>query len=300
MKKMVDTQVVEHHSIINSDAGRKYRSYSMTDRLKAVSMSESGMGSVCIGREMGIDSSLIRGWIRRYKKDGINGLKPKSHRNGICGSVMPQVAMIGLEQETSTRIDGKKGFVHFVDNPVLVRSMVNTLSAYGLPMENIVVGDDARTLAHSMAAGGTLVLNSLFDLSCDFAKILYVIEDLLRAGITIVSISDKGLEINPGYTDSLGLVSILKNYLLFSVEDVNPAGDDTDRLLGYQVAQSIPRTYHNKKEQALLAALDLYQKGHTMAYAVREAGCSYNAFRYWLKKKMSVGLDDIQSSQDRL
>ena len=51
--EIADTQVVER--------AKKYRSYSMKDRLKAVSMSESGMGSVSIGRELGIDSSLIRG-----------------------------------------------------------------------------------------------------------------------------------------------------------------------------------------------------------------------------------------------
>lgn len=186
-----------------------------------------------------------------------------------------------MKQEQNTN-RGKRGFVHFVDNPVLVRSMVNTLSAYGLSLGDITIGDDARILARSMSAGETLVINSFFDFSSDFSKMLYIVEDILRAGITIVSISDNGMEIKPGYTDSLGLVSIFKNYLSFS--DKNDVQIDKN-----PIPQDFP-TLHlaslSEKEHGFLTALDLCQRGHTMASAARIAGCSYTSFRYWLQNKV--------------
>ena len=290
MLKTVETE------LISSCEGRgRYHSYSFDDRLKAVSMSEQGMSSLAISRAMGIDSSLIRSWIRRYKKEGLDGLKHKPYRN-----VTPEIPFTPISthndsaQETVTSGESLKGFVHFVDNPVLVRSMVNTLSAYGVHPDNIAVSEDILEYYESLKPGDTLVINSLFDLSSNFSKILYIIGDLLKAGVSIVSISDNGRKIKPGDMDSLEIVSILKNYLSVAWMDVSQRTSPP--------AQSPLLTRSQNKEESFTEALELYMKGHTMAFAARTAGCSYSSFRYWLTTKKNVrnyGLNNNQNLKVR-
>lgn len=275
MLKSVETE------LISSCKNRgRYRSYSFDDRLKAVSMSEQGMSSLAISRVMGIDSSLIRGWIRRYKKEGLDGLKHKPYRNVPAESPFTPVSTLDdSSQETVTSNGNIKGFVHFVDNPALVRSMVNTLSAYGVHPDNIVVREDICEYLESLEPGDTLVINSLFDLSSNFSKMLFVLGDLLKADVTLVSISDNGQKIKPGDMDSLEIVSILKNYLSVAWMDVSQRTNPP--------AQSPSLTRSQKIEDSFTEALEIYMKGHTMAFAARTAGCSYSSFRYWLTNKKS-------------
>ena len=70
----------EKQGTISTRVGKKYKSYSIEDKIKAVSMSEAGISSTAISRELGIDSSLIRCWSRKYRKDGVDGLRPVSNR----------------------------------------------------------------------------------------------------------------------------------------------------------------------------------------------------------------------------
>lgn len=277
----------------------RYRSYSFEDRLKAISMSDNGMSSIAIGREMGIDSSVIRGWIRRYRKEGLDGLKRKHckkipNEHTIHQPDFREDARAHAESAVPT---GRKGFVHFVDNPALVRSMVSTLCAFGIKTDDIAVGYDVRDLSGLMTAGETLVVNSLFDLSSDFSKMMYILCDLLKAGITIVSISDRGQEIRPGDMDSVEMVTVLKNYLSAAWTDVRQYETGDISML----PDRIIRLRKRKKEDSFSEALNLYMNGHTMASAARTAGCSYTAFRYWLfnKKKpetaMKPSADDIVS-----
>ena len=288
MLKTVETE------LISSCEGRgRYHSYSFDDRLKAVSMSEQGMSSLAISRAMGIDSSLIRSWIRRYKKEGLDGLKHKPYRN-----VTPEIPFTPISthndsaQETVTSGGSLKGFVHFVDNPVLVRSMVNTLSAYGVHSNNIVVSEDIRDYSESLEPGDILVINSLFDISSDLSRMLSVLQDLLKTGISVVSISDKGQMIKPGNTDSVELVSILKNYLSIAWTDLRPV----ERKDCQPEPKSVHQVFEQRKEERFSKARRLCEEGYSMAHAARTAGCSYSSFRYWLTNKKNVLSSEINNN----
>ena len=273
-------------SVCTASEKKHYKSYSFEDRLKVIRLSESGMSSLEIGNFLDIDSSLVRGWIRRYKKDGFDGLKPRSHKNpSLTIDTQDHVAdcIEDLKEDSDPHSSGKKGFIHYVDNPVLVRSMVNTLSAYGVHSNNIVVSEDIRDYSESLEPGDILVINSLFDISSDLSRMLSVLQDLLKTGISVVSISDKGQMIKPGNTDSVELVSILKNYLSIAWTDLRPV----ERKDCQPEPKSVHQVFEQRKEERFSKARRLCEEGYSMAHAARTAGCSYSSFRYWLTKKKS-------------
>ena len=63
---------------------RTYRQHPFSERLKVVELYERGYGSKWIGRTMGLDDSLVRGWLRKYRARGLGALRPYS-RSGESG-----------------------------------------------------------------------------------------------------------------------------------------------------------------------------------------------------------------------
>lgn len=210
---MASSSAATVKSLYPASSERKhYKSYSFDDKLKVVRMKESGMSSLEIGSSLGIDSSLIRGWLRRYRREGLDGLlrrSSKSRNSHLTIHRRPPVGTAPIGSAPTTQ----KGFVHYVDNPALVRSMVSTLLSFGIQPDNIIVGNDILESFCSFAAGDILVLNSLYDLSGDSIRLFHALEQLLRAGITVVSISDNGQEIKPDGSHPAELVSVLRNYI---------------------------------------------------------------------------------------
>jgi len=61
---------------------RTYRHHPFSEKEQVVNLYLSGLGSKRIAREMGLDSSLVRKWLRRYRASGLEGLQPapRGHR----------------------------------------------------------------------------------------------------------------------------------------------------------------------------------------------------------------------------
>ena len=175
-------------------------------------MKEAGMSSIEIGSSLGIDSSLIRGWIRRYRREGPDGLLRRSAKSRNSHVVLLRRLTVGSVPAV-TDPTRQKGFVHYADNPALVRTKASALTSFGIRPENIIVGNDIFESFRSLAAGDVLVLHSLHDLSGDPSGLFHALEKLLRAGITVVSISDNGQEIRPFGSPSAELVALLGNYI---------------------------------------------------------------------------------------
>lgn len=215
---MASSAVATTETVDSASVRKHYKSYTFEDRFKVIRMWESGLKSLEIGRTLEIDSSLIRGWIRQYRKYGVDGLIPRSSKlkdRRPTAHLRSAVSTTSFNTDSNSNTDpaSRNGFVHYVDNPALVRSMVCNLLSFGVLPENIIVGVDVLDFLPSFAAGNILVVNSLFDLSGDLSKLLHTLEELLRAGITVVSISDKGYEIKPDDSCSAELVSVIRNYI---------------------------------------------------------------------------------------
>lgn len=173
---------------------RKYRCYSYNDRLNAIMMSDRGMSSTEIAAVTGFNDSLIRYWVRRYRKNGLDGLKRKRYT--------PRSTAISESQ-------GIKGFVRYIDNPEILNTQVEKLKSYGIIEDNIVIGDSAISLFNDQNVGLTVVLNSLFDLTSDLTGIIRLLSFALKKGITIVSLNDGRLEVN---SKDKGILETLERY----------------------------------------------------------------------------------------
>ena len=55
---------------------KPYKSHPFSERLKAVTMYCNGMGSKRIALALGIDESMVRAWLRKYRKYGLDSLRP--------------------------------------------------------------------------------------------------------------------------------------------------------------------------------------------------------------------------------
>ena len=55
---------------------RKHHAYPQEVRQQAIALHDQGLGAKRISRELGIDSSVIKEWLRRYREFGADSLKP--------------------------------------------------------------------------------------------------------------------------------------------------------------------------------------------------------------------------------
>lgn len=208
-----------------------------------------------IGRQLGLDSGIIRVWIHRFHNDG----------------------MAGADRMSLLRPDArKKGYIHYVDNPGLMNSMLESICACGVDRKNVTVGTDFSVFAVTLSSGDTVVVNSLFDLSSEANILLSMLIDFIDRGITLKSISDDGLEITPEKADTASLLTAIQKHL--SVPDVRPTEAKDSSVKEVPVIKR--RT--NSKLESYKHATAMYMKGYTMAYSARVAGCDYHSFRYWL------------------
>ncbi len=78
-------------AIIGHPKGKKNIVRSVKEKEKAVLRYLNGNMSIsALARELGINDQMLGVWIRKYEKDGIEGLKPKT---GKCGSGNPYSAL---------------------------------------------------------------------------------------------------------------------------------------------------------------------------------------------------------------
>jgi transposase len=55
---------------------KPYKPHPYSERLEAVTMYRNGMGSKRIASTLGIDDSMVRAWLRKYRKYGLDSLQP--------------------------------------------------------------------------------------------------------------------------------------------------------------------------------------------------------------------------------
>lgn len=253
---------------------KKHGNYPMSVKLRAVSMSSSGLGSLTIGKEMGIESSVIRGWVRKYKKYGIDGLKTACYRNmpNRCGNAASE------EPETPNNLS-KRGFVRHVDNQSLMRIMVGRLSSYGIRQENIEVWESFSDYLKTIKDGETVVVNSLFDISTDISTLITLFNTLFASNITLISLEDGGTAILSEGLEPGTLLRILHNYVTVADRGTLTAV----RSAAVQTADE-PVVEKEINDDRFTKAYGIWCDGGSMAYAARASGCSYSSFRYWIMK----------------
>lgn len=61
---------------------RSYTSHPFSERKRVVELYEQGLGSKRIARETGLDASMVRQWLRRYRASGLEALQLVRTRNG--------------------------------------------------------------------------------------------------------------------------------------------------------------------------------------------------------------------------
>lgn len=59
-----------------SGGKRVIRQHDYAERLQVIRLYERGLSSMAISREMGLDDSMIRMWVRKYKGGGAEALRP--------------------------------------------------------------------------------------------------------------------------------------------------------------------------------------------------------------------------------
>ena len=75
-----------------------YRHHSFEEKLRAVRLYESGLGSDLVGRELGIGSREILRWVRAYEQLGESGLRRQAHH---CPSAAFKSEVVGYVFEKS-------------------------------------------------------------------------------------------------------------------------------------------------------------------------------------------------------
>ena len=60
---------------------RTYKRHPFSEKEQAVYLYLSGLGSKRIARQMGLDASMVRKWLRRYRASGLEGLKSSPGRS---------------------------------------------------------------------------------------------------------------------------------------------------------------------------------------------------------------------------
>lgn len=269
--------VKENAEPANSKAasGKKHGRFPMDIKLKAISMSECGMDSISIGKELDIDSSLIRGWVRKYGRYGVDGLKPASYRK----KTMIEVKETGTgpaKPDTAQRI----GFVRYVDNPSLMRSMVSRLSAFGISRDRLEVWNDFKAFLGRAKAGDTIIVNSLFDISSDISTLITIIDLLINNGITVISLEDNGIAFGQDGIKPSDILRVFHNFIKLAENGISPTSKSA--VPPSDTGQAKP--IRNVMNTRLAEAYELWRAGRSMAYAAREAGCSYSSFRNWMNR----------------
>lgn len=63
---------------------RSYRPHSFDERKRVVGLYEAGLGSGRISKMTGIDDSMIRMWLRKYRTDGLDALRPYRRKGEVA------------------------------------------------------------------------------------------------------------------------------------------------------------------------------------------------------------------------
>lgn len=63
-----------------------YRTHPYSERRLVVLMYEQGLGSKRIAADLGIDDSMVRAWLRKYRKYGLESLQPYKRMEGETAS----------------------------------------------------------------------------------------------------------------------------------------------------------------------------------------------------------------------
>lgn len=271
----------------------KRRTYTYEDRLGAIRLHEEGLSSTEIESRTGIDSSIIRRWVRRYEAEGNDGLRRKNApaivdatiNNGnpkIFGTAGTSESsgtteLPGTSESTGTAGSAAlRGYVRSIDNPGVVRALVERLTEYGVPVESITVGDDSLGYLRSLRFGSRVVVNSLFDLSSDISEIMRILGEAFAQQIGIVSLGDGGITLSPDTTSTGELLKLLGAYASMSGQTsprlVVSSGERRGRPSN-AISPGRVETYMN--------AVRLFNAGHSMSSAAKAAGCKYSSFRYW-------------------
>ena len=77
-----------------NNARSAYKSHPFEERKRVVELYQSGLGSKRIARLTGLDDSLVRLWLRKYKSGGLDALYPYT-RNKPRANGMSRILTVG-------------------------------------------------------------------------------------------------------------------------------------------------------------------------------------------------------------
>ncbi len=157
-----------------------------------------------------------------------------------------------------------KGYIWLVDNPAVVESLLESLRGYGVPKDNITIGNDTRSFINSLKRGDTVVVNSLFDLSPKLSDIIIILSAAAGRGVRIISLRENREVLSQS---SAELLQLLGSYAELSGRTSRP---------------SLPTSRASASKYQ--KALKFYRSGMSMQKAASAAGCNYSSFWYWYRK----------------
>lgn len=105
---------------------RKNRKHSLSEKLKVVELYQSGYGCTTIGRELRIEASLVKHWIRVYRRFGVSGLEKKPYTQ-LSAELKEQAVREVLEKSLSFESVALK----YAVSQYAVRSWVYTVKSNG-------------------------------------------------------------------------------------------------------------------------------------------------------------------------
>ncbi|MCQ2137912.1 MAG: hypothetical protein MJY60_04325 [Bacteroidales bacterium] len=184
---------------------------------------------------------------------------------------------------TEVKVSHRKGFIHYVDNPVLIQAVSDSLTSYGVEKEQITIDYDSIDFIESLREGDIVIVDSLYDLMSSRFSMSEVLCKILDHHASLVSIRDN-IQIGMDNDQFIHFLNIMKKYRqIFSSKP--GLGSDADGVQFTLRKKGRPRgriaEYQLDKYRN---ALSLYQEGLSMQEATRQSGCNYSSFWYWYNK----------------
>lgn len=108
----------------------------------------------------------------------------------------------------------KKGFIKNSQNSVHIQRCIKRLNHEGVTTDSIFIEKKFSSLLPQLQKGDTIIVTSLADICEGMKELFRLLENLIDAGITLVTIDKHGFELNPGNKE---MSALIKSINLFRI-----------------------------------------------------------------------------------
>ena len=195
---------------------------------------------------------------------------------------------------------GKKGFILYTNNPMVIHSKIVAMSLYGVSPENVSIFKDASDIPDTLCDGDEVVVNSLSDLYSCNSDIVDIMTSIMEKGASLICLEDDSSIIVARETDALQLLRFLKSNRNAIISARQSKGFAACRSEIKEDKHHPGRPYGSVSSAQQLKydeALRLYRSGCSMQQAAQMAGCNYSSFWYWYRKNYMHKERQIEDEQ---